>query len=592
MMILDTRAMLGRNPLRVCSLALALLCPLPLLASPPPLENRAVACQIGRDAPSNAANDARASWHPTQEGRFGISSDGNTYTVDTGAGLVFKIRARGANGGDRGKGDIVSMRWHGVEYQDPRKGSQVNSGFAGLYDGENRVNVDAARVGSDTVKISVTSGALTHVYMARRGQPNIYMATIFSAEPKPNLVRFVVRVPHERLPNGPQCADIIEAVRGVEAHDVFALANGETRSKHYSNMRLKDWQYFGATGAGIGMWMIRDSNEGGSGGPFYRSLLDQGAEDQELTYIVNYGENQTEPYRQGILNSYTLAFTDGVPPSPVDTRWFKDMDLPGYVPDSQRGALEGSFTKLDRHAPYTLALANARAQYWADVSPHDGHFALAGILPGSYQATLYRDELEVKRFAVDVQAGRATPCACGSVEHDPQHDAALWRIGTWDGSPREFRNGDKVTVMHPSDVRMQRWAVPDYIVGRSTPASDFPAYQWKAVNGTMTVRFQLDPNDIADHKVRIGITTAFAHARPSITVNQWAAPLQQPAVEPSTRSLTAGSYRGNNASFVFEVPAAAFVVGENTLRISVTSGNTGDGFLSPGYAFDAIDLLK
>ncbi|MCT7318578.1 polysaccharide lyase family protein [Ralstonia sp. CHL-2022] len=576
--------------LSAVTLALSPVCA--QLANAEPLHNRAVPCQIGNDAAIEADHAVPTGPHPSQDGQFGISADANAYTVDTGAGLAFKIRTRGANGGDRGKGDIVSLLWHGVQYQDPRKGSQVNSGFSGLYDGDDRVNVDAARVGNDAIKVTVSSGALTHVYMARRGHPNIYMATYFTAEPKPNLVRFVVRVPHARLPDGPQCADITTAVRGVEAHDVFGLANGETRSKHYSNMRLKDWQYFGATGPGVGMWMVRDNNEGGSGGPFYRSLLDQGTEDQELTYIVNYGENQTEPYRMGVLNSYVLAFTDGEPPRDVSTHWFKDMDLPGYVPENQRGSLEGHFTGLTEGAPYTLALSNAHAQYWGDVSAKDGHFHLQGMLPGQYQATLYRNELQVKRFNVDIQPARTTPCACGGIDHDPQHDAVLWRIGTWDGSPREFRNGNQVTVMHPSDVRMQPWGVPPYIVGRSTPASDFPAYQWKAINGMLVVRFRLEPRDMADHRLRIGITTAFAHARPSITVNQWSAPAPQPAAEPTTRSLTAGSYRGNNATFAFDIPASAFVVGENELKINVTSGNAGEGFLSPGYAFDAIDLLK
>jgi Rhamnogalacturonan lyase B, N-terminal len=44
---------------------------------------------------------------------------------------------------------------------------------------------------------------------------------------------------------------------------------------------------------------MRDRNEGGSGGPFYRCLLNQFSEDQEIAYIVNYGEAQTEPFRTG-----------------------------------------------------------------------------------------------------------------------------------------------------------------------------------------------------------------------------------------------------------------------------------------------------
>jgi rhamnogalacturonan endolyase len=38
------------------------------------------------------------------------------------------------------------------------------------------------------------------------------------------------------------------------------------------------------------------------------------------------------------------------------------------------------------------------------------------------------------------------------------------------------------------------------------------------------------------------------------------------------------------------VPAKALVAGENTLTISVVSGNHGDAFLSPGYAIDCVDF--
>lgn len=63
------------------------------------------------------------------------------------------------------------------------------------------------------------------------------------------------------------------------------MPDGQTRSKHCSNMRLKDWAWFGATGQNVGLWMVRDNNEGNSGDPFYRSLLDQGTEtDQEVNH--------------------------------------------------------------------------------------------------------------------------------------------------------------------------------------------------------------------------------------------------------------------------------------------------------------------
>jgi rhamnogalacturonan endolyase len=38
------------------------------------------------------------------------------------------------------------------------------------------------------------------------------------------------------------------------------------------------------------------------------------------------------------------------------------------------------------------------------------------------------------------------------------------------------------------------------------------------------------------------------------------------------------------------VPASAFVAGSNTMTIGVVSGSSGEGFLSPGFAYDAVDL--
>ena len=111
----------------------------------------------------------------------------------------------------------------------------------------------------------------------------------------------------------------------MEAADVFGLPNGETRSKHYSNQRLLDWFYTGATGNGVGIFMMRDPQEGGSGGPFYRCLINQCGSDQEIYDIINYGEAQTEPFRTNILNGpYALVFNNGHPPvAPLDYSWLE-----------------------------------------------------------------------------------------------------------------------------------------------------------------------------------------------------------------------------------------------------------------------------
>jgi rhamnogalacturonan endolyase len=73
-------------------------------------------------------------------------------------------------------------------------------------------------------------------------------------------------------------------------------------------------------------------------------------------------------------------------------------------------------------------------------------------------------------------------------------------------------------------------------------------------------------------------------------VNAFTAPAPSPSNQPSSRSLTIGTYRGNNALYTFNVPASAFVSGTNTMVIHVISGSSGTGFLSPGYSYDAVEL--
>jgi rhamnogalacturonan endolyase len=525
---------------------------------------------------------------------FGLTQDANFYTIDTGAGLVFKVRRLDNGVSTQSAGDIASMVYNGVEYQDQARGTQVNSGFDFLYSGISAVDVSAVTVGTDVVKVTVKAGNLTHYYIARRGEAKIYMGTYFTSEPDTlNLARFIVRVPIARLPNGPAPSDLRGYTGAIEASDIFGMPNGETRSKHYSNMRLKDWQYIGATGTNVGLWIVRDNNEGNSGGPFYRSLLNQGTStDQEITYIINYGEGQTEPLRTKILNTYTMVFNDGSAPGAVDTSWLGTLGLTGWVGPEARGAVSGAaITGRDPRFAYTVGFSNATAQYWAAADTTDGHFASTGMIPGTYTMKVYKNELAVDTRTVTVNAGASTDAGTIAVTGDPGAATALWRIGDWDGSPAEFVNGGKVTTMHPSDVRMASWTPGDYVVGTSTPATSFPAYQWKDVNGALTVRFNLRQSQIVPLRLRVGITTAFAGGRPKAQVNGWVSANPSPSTQPSSRTLTVGTYRGNNTMYTFDIPASELVVGQNVLTLTAISGTSGTRFLSPGYSYDAIDLI-
>jgi rhamnogalacturonan endolyase len=525
---------------------------------------------------------------------FGLTTETNFYTIDTGAGLVFKVRRTDNGVSTQSAGDIASMVYNGVQFQDQGRGTQVNSGFDFLYKGVSAVTVNAATVGADFIKVTVQAGNLTHYYMAKRGEAKIYMGTYFTTEPDTlNLVRFIVRVPIGALPNSPQPSDLRGTNKTIEASDVFAMPNGETRSKHYSGMRLKDWQYIGATGNNVGMWIVRDNNEGNSGGPFYRSLLNQATStNQELTYIVNYGEAQTEPFRTSILNSYTMVFNDGSAPAAVDTSFFGDMGLTGYVGAAGRGSVAGAgITGRVTGKNYTVGFSNATAQYWADVNA-DGTFQSVGMIPGDYAVKVYRNELVVETGSVTVNAGETAPLSTIAITQDPGSVVPLWRIGEFDGSPMEFLNGDKVTFMHPSDVRMSPWVVGDYTVGASTAAADFPAYHWKSVNGAIAIKFNLRSSQIVPLTLRAGITVAFAGGRPKAQVNGWISSNPSPSPQPSTRTLTVGTYRGNNTMYTFNIPASELVVGENIAYLTVISGSSGTTFLSPGYSIDAVDLIK
>jgi rhamnogalacturonan endolyase len=563
-----------------------------------------VACGGGNNADSSPAQKT-ALLATTVIESFGLTSDANFYTIDTGAGLVFKVR-RTDSSSTTSIGDISSMVFNGVQYQNPIRGSQLNSGFDWLYSGISAVNVTAAKVGTDFIKVTVTAGNMTHYYMAKRGEAKIYMADYFTSEPTQHgQVRYIVRVPRAVLPNGPAPSNLDNntgAIEGGLSGDVFGMANGETRSKHYSNRRTKDWSFAGATGPNVGMWMVRDNNEGSSGGPFYRSLMNQAGGDQELTYIVNYGEAQTEDFRLGVLDAYTLVFTTGANPSAVDTSWFGSMGLAGYVAPAGRGRVTGvGINNRNTSFAYTVGFSNAKAQYWVNADPATGYYNSTGMRPGTYKMKIYKNELVVDEREVTVTAGGTT--ALNSITlganpdplkpRDPTAANQLWRIGNWDGTPVEFVNGNKITTMHPQDVRMSSWNTPAYVIGSSTAGTGWPAYQFKSVNDARVIKFNLTTAQAAgNYTLRVGITTAQAGARPQAKVNGWTTPWIPSTDQPSSRTMTVGTYRGNNVMFSFDIPAGTLVAGANSVTLYAMSGTSAESvWLNPSMSYDAVDMI-
>ena len=185
--------------------------------------------------------------------------------------------------------------------------------------------------------------------------------------------------------------------------------------------------------------------------------------------------------------------------------------------------------------------------------------------------------------------GGTTTLNTRAITADPSAQAVLWRVGNWDGTPLEFLNGQTFNVRHPSDVRNPSWGPVTYAVGSAT--NKFPAAIWKDKNNGTKITFNLTSAQLAARTLRIGISAAFANARPQITVNGWTSTVPTASSQPDSRSLTIGTYRGNNATFTYSVPASAFVAGTNTVTINAASGSGSTGFLSAGFAVDCVDLF-
>jgi rhamnogalacturonan endolyase len=518
---------------------------------------------------------------------FGYTDDGSHYVIDTGANLVFKV--------SKTNGDLTSLVYRGTEYQGyGGKNSHVESGL-----GTSTVTIKQS---GSSILVSVAYGTLKLYYAARSGENNVYVWTN-KADDSVSATRYIVRVKAGLFLND-EPDSYTYAPTTIEASDVFAKSDGQTRSKHYSKLRVIDYDYIGWKTGSVGLWMVRSNHEKASGGPFYRSLLrHQSADGGGLYEILYYGENQTEAQRFGLQGPYVIAFTDGGAPSSslfhgtLTTSWADSLGISGYVAAGGRGKVAGvGISGRDTAFAYTVGIANSAAQYWGSARSSDGFFSIAGVLPGTYTLTVFKGELAVYTGSVTVAAGGTTTLNSIAIpsSNDPGNAGAIWRIGSWDGTPSGFKNADLMTYAHPSDPRAAAWT-GNVVIGSGNETAAFPAYIWKDVNSGLLVYFKLTAAQAAAaHTLRIGVTTAYANGRPQIAVNSWTSAIPSPPTQPSTRSLTVGSYRGNNYTFTYSVPASAWLTDTsqyNVLKIDVVSGSGTTSYLSAGTSIDALDLL-
>jgi len=506
-----------------------------------------------------------------------VTDNGTNIIVNTGAGLEYTVQ--------KSSGSIISAKMNGTELNGSTKSSHINSGL-----GSATVTWSKSPSGS-TVLITVATSTLTHYYASRGGENIIYMATYITAQPSVGELRFIFRGKGDVLTNVPANSNVKGNTGAIESSDVFGYANGYTTSKYYGNDQAKDLSIRGVTGNGVGVFMAYGNREKSSGGPFFRDIQFQSGTDTEVYNYMNSGHAQTDVKRVGLHGPYALIFTTGSTPSVPDFSWMSGLNLTGWVSSRGNVVLNGLNGRESGYT-YTIGFSNSNAQYWTTANSTNGSASKYGMIPGTYTMTVYKSELAVYTENVTINANQTTTLNTRTINNDPSTASAIWRIGSWDGTPKELLNGQTITLRHPSDSRNASWGPVTYAVGSAT--NKFPAIQFRGQNSPTTITFTLNSTQAAaSHVLRIGITAALYGGRPSIKVNGNSLSIPSASIQPNSRSFTIGTYRGNNHMYSWTIPASYLNNGSNTITIHVASGSSDSGpWLSAGWVYDSLDLLN
>ncbi|KAL2149205.1 hypothetical protein VTH82DRAFT_8553 [Thermothelomyces myriococcoides] len=512
---------------------------------------------------------------------FGYTSSGNNYVIDAGSSnpLVFSV--------SKSSCDINSIKYRGTELQYSKTGTHIGSGL-----GSATVSVSQISGSSRYIKVTCVTSTLTHYMVVREGESIIYMATYITAEPSVGELRFIARLLPDKLPYEYPYGEVSTTSGSsatVEGSDVF-IVNGQTRSKFYSSTRFIDEDSHCVYGGSdlIHVCIMTPQQESSSGGPFFRDINSNNAGDSTNLYnYMNSGHVQTEAFRMGLHGPYAMQFSrSGIPSvKNLDVSWFGEVSVTGYVPASGRGTVQGTASGVQSGMEGVVHWYNDNAQYWARTSSN-GAFTSPLMKPGTYTMVLYQTEFKIATATVTVSAGQTTRQDIAGNFNTSRN--TLFQIGEYDGQPTGFRNADKFLRMHPSDSRMDNWGPLTYTLG-SSQLSDFPMAVFKEVNNPVTIKFDLASAPGAA-TLRIATTLSFAGSRPQATVNGWSGPIPAAPTKIDSRGVTRGAYRGYGEIYTVDIPAGTLVAGTNTITINSVSGSSGDGFLSPNFIFDAVEL--
>ncbi|KAF2192211.1 polysaccharide lyase family 4 protein [Zopfia rhizophila CBS 207.26] len=515
---------------------------------------------------------------------FGITTTSSSVVIDAGSENSLKVTV------NSNSCDITSIVYRGEELQGQSKFTHISSGLG-------TATVKAETISGKYAKVTCTTSTLTHYIVVSSGDSTIYMATYTTAEPSVGELRFLARLQSSKLPLEYPFGSVSTTAGSsstVEGSDVFVVS-GQTRSKFYSSERFIDdyvhCVYRDSDAIHACILLNSMSYEGSSGGPFFRDINSNNAgDDTNLYFYMNSGHAQTESWRMGLHGPYALAFSrSGVPSGKtMDTSFFSELGVTGYVPTSGRGYVSGTATGVSSSFQRVLHWYNQDAQYWV-YADGNGGFTSPAMKPGTYTQVLYQGELKVASSSVTVSAGKTTTA---NIAASSPSKTTIWQIGDWDGQPKGFRNADKQLRMHPSDSRMSSWGPLTYTVGSSNLDS-VPMALFKGVNTPLTIKFTLSSAQASGAAtLRIGTTLSFAGARPQATVNSWSGPAPAAPTKIDSRGVTRGAYRGFGEVYDVSIPAGTLVSGSNTITINPISGSSGDSYLAPNIILDAIELFR
>ena len=534
---------------------------------------------------------------------FGVTSTGGgaaSYVVDNGSGLTFTVLRNGATTSNTVHlGDITSVKYQGNELLAGGTYSHYEVGLTAAATISYTVNqTDGWILVTGDASADSNGGAVIQYYAVRRNDNNIYMAS-YVLDSGLGEGRFIAYLDKTIFTNRETASDNNGQTGAIEGGDVYGHPDGTTTSKFYNNgRRMIENIYHGVSGTAgttpVGAWMFMGNREHGSGGPFFKDIDFQTGSSIEMYNYLYSGHAQTEAFRlPSLMGPYAIQINDGSPPVTPDYSWMGALDLQGWIPATQRGTLAGKASGVANGHEVTVGLSNSAAQYWATPDA-GGNYVINAIQPGTYTETLYDGELEVGRKTVTVTAGAATVADIASTYYLPSNP--VFRIGAWDGTPGGFLNADKIEIMHPSDVRMSSWALtPNFVVDTNTDGQ-WPMAQFKNVNNSQRITFNLTSAQVQNLTLRIGITIGYEGGRNQITVNTgktyaWQSVVPTASSDLSSRGITRGTWRGRNQLYTYNIPSSAFRAGVNTIDLPLVSGGGTTGFLSANVAYDAIDLV-